>query len=193
MYLAFSRAGDAYYQYYNRAVGSILPVTNAITFSVAGRPRPKTRPRFVNGRVVSTVSKPELLWRGAVERAARECVANIGPLPEWAAAAAWVDMVFSMPTRNAKRVGLPHTVKPDKDNLEKLVLDAMEAAGLLSKGDARVSRGAVRKVWCLEGRGGVHVLLRPDGHPGSRADGAPAQLAGDDDDDDGVPGWLVGS
>lgn len=69
-------------------------------------------------------------------------VAGTGELPAWVAGEPLdVEMVFRMPAaRTSRRVaGEPHTIKPDVDNLGKMVLDAMESSGLLPGGDQRVA------------------------------------------------------
>lgn len=151
----------------------------ALTFSVIGTPRPKSRPRFVNGRVVTTTKDTERLWRAAVERAAREAVANSGLSAPIFTGAVRTTMRFTFSPRASQRlVGSPHTQRPDKENLEKLVLDAMERAGVY-RNDSQVAAGPVEKVWGE--RPGVSVLveeIRADETP-SVPTPAPA------------PGWLT--
>lgn len=64
-----------------------------------------------------------------------------------------VSAVFYMP--RPKRLGKrednpPHTAKPDKDNLEKAMLDALESAGVI-RNDSLVWSGATAKVYCEYG------------------------------------------
>lgn len=121
---------------------------DSIVFTVLGTPRAQPRGRGVGRRRPVSVTSPVVaLWRGAVERAAREAVAAVSPLPAWCHDAVRVDMVLTFPTPKRERWGTLHTPKPDKDNAEKLVLDCMERAGLLPRGDSRVSRGEPVKVW----------------------------------------------
>jgi Holliday junction resolvase RusA-like endonuclease len=68
-------------------------------------------------------------------------------------------MRFDMPTPKADRHGLPHTFRPDADNLAKLALDAVMDAGLL-KDDAAVSTLVVTKTWA--GKGGLVMTLHMD-------------------------------
>jgi Holliday junction resolvase RusA-like endonuclease len=66
-----------------------------------------------------------------------------------------------MPTADKKRWGLPHTLRPDSDNLAKLVLDAMMAAGLIGD-DSAVSLLTVRKTWAAPPLAGVSLTVAPD-------------------------------
>ena len=50
----------------------------------------------------------------------------------------------------ARRMASPHTMKPDADNVAKLVKDALN--GVAYADDAQVSELTVRKVWGHEGR-----------------------------------------
>lgn len=122
-------------------------MTPPLTFSVTGTPRPKSRPRKLRGRWVSTAGTKEKLWRDGVERAAREMAAN-AELAAPLRGAVRVSMVFTFrpPASAIDRIGTPHIQKPDKDNLEKLVLDALEAAGVLGN-DSQVAQGPTEKWW----------------------------------------------
>jgi Holliday junction resolvase RusA-like endonuclease len=75
------------------------------------------------------------------------------------AGAVAVVMRFDMPTPKADRHGLPHTFRPDADNLAKLALDAVMDAGLL-KDDAAVSTLVVTKTWAA--KGGLVMTLHAD-------------------------------
>lgn len=115
---------------------------SSLTFSVKGTPRPQPRPRLARGRVVSVADANAKRWINAVECAARLALPGKGkadgPLD--------VAMVFRMPTPKKERHGLPHTHRPDADNLAKLALDAMMRAGLIGD-DSFVSFLSIRKVW----------------------------------------------
>ena len=133
----------------------IAPPGPGIAFAVTGTPRPQPRPRFVRGRVISTANKHVLLWREAVTRAARQAMADAQAEPFVEPVS--VDIVFTMPTRDSARWGLPHTFRPDKDNLEKLVLDCMVKARAL-RDDSLVAAGRAVKLWGEVG--GVRVVAR---------------------------------
>jgi len=71
-----------------------------------------------------------------------------------------VDLVFCFGTDKAKLWGTPHTFVPDKDNLEKLVLDELKKCGFISGDDSRVSCGHVHKLWLPKAEEGVAVTIR---------------------------------
>lgn len=127
-------------------------------FSVHGTPRPQPRPRFVRGRAVSTASKSAKLWRLAIDRAARQAIADSGraaPLFDGPVRLVCT-FTFVPPPSQSQRIGTPHTHKPDASNLLKLVEDVMEAAGVFSN-DSKVSRAEPIKWWGE--RAGVSVLV----------------------------------
>jgi Holliday junction resolvase RusA-like endonuclease len=58
---------------------------------------------------------------------------------------------FPRPKRLGKRQdNPPHTVVPDKDNVEKAMLDALKSAGVI-RNDSLVWSGATAKVYCEYG------------------------------------------
>lgn len=131
----------------------------AFVFSVWGTPRPKSRPRFVKGKVISTATDKEKLWKGAVERVAFcAAVARGDPMPLFRTGPVAVRMVFNFrpPESELNRIGQAHTFKPDADNLEKLVLDAMKKVGVF-KDDSQVAKVEVSKQWGE--RSGVTILV----------------------------------
>jgi Holliday junction resolvase RusA-like endonuclease len=81
-----------------------------------------------------------------------------------------------MPTADKKRWGLPHTMRPDSDNLAKLVLDAMMSAGLIGD-DSAVSCLIVRKTWSASPLAGVSLAIAPDARVPLPASSTPAWLA----------------
>lgn len=119
-------------------------------FTVHGRPHPQPRPRFVDGRVVSTADRKTAAWKALVVRAAREALANSGGQRLAGAVRLEVEFRFKPPAKNADRIGKPHTQKPDADNLAKLVMDALTAARVFGD-DALVAETVVRKVWHAAG------------------------------------------
>lgn len=154
-----------------------------LTFAVHGTPRPKTRPRFVKGKVVTTTKPKEKLWRLAVQRAALAAVLYRGDHVPVFRGPVRVSMIFVFePPKSARdRIGKPHTDVPDKDNLEKLVLDAMKKAGVF-RDDSQVAQGPVEKWWGE--RAGVTVLAEPIADRPAQALSAEAAAA---------PDWLASS
>lgn len=138
-----------------------------LMFSVLGTPRPKPSVRRGAGNVWTLRQKHDVnVWRDAVTRAARSAVEVLvrgGQRMEWLFEAVEVEREyrFSPPSRRIHMVGRAHGVKPDADNLDKLLLDAMQDGGVLLGGDQRVALGVVRKVWARQA--GVWVVIRPAG------------------------------
>jgi Holliday junction resolvase RusA-like endonuclease len=67
-----------------------------------------------------------------------------------------VDVTFYFGTKKSERWGKPHTMKPDRDNCDKLILDEATKAGLFGGDDCRVSAGMIRKYWVNpQGQGAV--------------------------------------
>lgn len=126
-----------------------------LTLFAAGHPRPQPRPRFVGGRVVSTLSPLARAWRETVASAVKS---GMRRTPAWPCGCA-LELVFVMPTRDKKRHGRSHLIRPDVDNLAKAVMDVLEERGALPRGDADVCVLTVAKVWGPSGKAGVHVKL----------------------------------
>lgn len=131
-------------------------MSQQILMTVHGHPRPQPRPRFVNGRVVSTADQNAKVWRAAVMTAAGR-LHGMAQIP--IKSATTFRMAFVFPTDKRPRFGKPHTGVPDLDNLAKLILDAMQDAGVLEN-DSFVSSMELSKSWGA--KGGVMVLMEPD-------------------------------
>ena len=100
-----------------------------------------------------------------------------GTMVLFGALAWWADKRW--PAGAPERIGTDHTHKPDKDNLEKAVLDVLEMCGVFAN-DSQVSRGPVEKIWGA--RSGLSVEIAP-----AVARNVPPErdaLVG------GLPGWL---
>jgi Holliday junction resolvase RusA-like endonuclease len=124
----------------------------ALLFSMTclGTPRPKSRPRFVKGRVISTAGNNEKLWRDQIIRELRSLGRTEPPLK----VAMIVDAAFWFEAKKPERLGKPHTQRPDKDNLEKLCLDVLTKERVI-KDDALVVGGETTKEWQM--RGGLRL------------------------------------
>lgn len=122
------------------------------TFSmwVAGTPRPQPRPRFVKGRVISTVDAGTKAWQHAIRSMAYMMRGE--PIT----GAVRCRLRFDMPIKDAKRHGQPHTGRPDVDNLAKLVMDQLTAAGIWGD-DAKVASLECHKVYAAKGGVGVEI------------------------------------
>jgi len=136
-----------------------------LMFQVYGTPRPKPSVRGVGGHFTVRTKRDANLWRDAVTRVARAAADTLmrgGHDLSWLADAVTVDREyrFTPPARSMRRLGQVHSLKPDADNLDKLLFDAMQDAGVLPGGDQRVSGGLPRKLWARQA--GVWVIMRPD-------------------------------
>ncbi|MDX2148060.1 MAG: RusA family crossover junction endodeoxyribonuclease [Planctomycetota bacterium] len=144
------------------------------SFSVACTPagQPRLRARVVPGRgdawnarkrkAFAHLYTPDTAdgFKSAIVLAAR--AAGL-PREPWAGAVRLtVDVFFARPQRLLKRSSpagvIRHTAKPDRDNLDKVVMDALTRAGLWHD-DAQVCDGWVRKWYvALGGEPGVVVV-----------------------------------
>ena len=105
-------------------------------FTIYGAPAAQARPRFANGR--SYRAGRSVQWEAnAAQAMATAWEASHGP-PEGRdePLAVSVLAVFPRPKRlvwkRREMVRLPHTTKPDVDNVGKCVLDAVTQAGLIA-------------------------------------------------------------
>jgi Holliday junction resolvase RusA-like endonuclease len=134
-------------------------MSKEVTFFIGGTPRPQPRPRKVRGRWVANANKKSKLWRYAVEKGAGVVIDTLlWKLPLFSGAVS-VDLKFTFrpPDSALDRIGKAHTHKPDKDNLEKLVLDVLEAKQFFAN-DSAVAIGQTSKYW--GGRPGVAVMIK---------------------------------
>ena len=132
-------------------------------FTVAGDPKSQPRPRFIKGAVVSTVSPEVSRWQESVKWGASEAYRACGGENAFTGVSALrVDCTFWFETKKSERWGRPHTHKPDRDNLDKLVLDACVKVSALAGDDCRVSAGLIRKRWCRPGYSGLLVEVSAD-------------------------------
>lgn len=125
-----------------------------LLIGMRGEPCGQPRPRFVAGRVVSTLRGSKAsLWRETVAKACRAA-----PSPPVSSAAIDVEMTFWLQTKNASRAGNWHYGKPDADNLAKLVLDVMQDCGIIVD-DKQVAKLTVHKLWAT--RPGAKIQIKP--------------------------------
>lgn len=141
-------------------VQTVLDATGAITFSAHGIPRPQPRPRFVPGRPVpvSTMDPAVRAWRARVTEAVARAMDGRQPFKGPCAVACR----FRLPTVNAQHWHQAHIVRPDADNLLKLVLDCMSEGGAWSD-DKLVAKAMAEKLWSPRAMAGVDVVVWPVG------------------------------
>lgn len=127
---------------------------NPITFTVRGEPKAQPRPRafarkFGNGKVAARMYDAGTAegWKGLIALAAKPFMPAApieGPLR------VDIDFFFPRPGRLMRKkdpdVPIPHDSKPDRDNCEKAVLDALTQLGFW-RDDAQVCEGEVRKFY----------------------------------------------
>lgn len=172
-------------------------MSNSITLEVAGTPhgRPRPNARAVkgkNGKYFAQVyqpkgarrgSKSEKAWLKANAWFAAVKAASFGKMP----AKPWegpirleIDVFFERPGWLTKKSSPPdavlHTAKPDRDNLDKAIMDALVQAGLFLD-DSQVCAGAVNKFYAAKGCGpGVRIeavqledtVIRPAKKPAAK-------------------------
>lgn len=135
---------------------------NIMQLFVRGKPHAQTRARHVQKgdvmMVYSNASKGLVKWRADLKRelSAASRMMGVSRLE----GALCVDLVFFMPIKDHARHGQVCYTKPDKDNLEKAVLDVMAEAGLFAVGDSQVGVGQTAKLWCSPEQAGVLIALR---------------------------------
>ena len=125
---------------------------NEIAFRVFGDPKPQPRPRRRNPlgqRKLGTFNPTTANeWKFAIAIAAREHQPKepwTGPIDVTA------DVYFRRPQRLCRKKDIQtrfrHENKPDRDNVDKVILDVLTACGFWVD-DCQVCDGPVRKWWC---------------------------------------------
>lgn len=153
---------------------------------VRGTPRPQPRPRFAGGHVVSTVDPGVRAWQAWVRAAAMEAMAGGGGIPA-GVQCLQVDVEFYLGTPKADRWGRVHWVRPDRDNLDKLVLDELTRVGFLGGDDCRAGIGTIAKWWCPPASEGCIVTVYDAGELRGPANGIDSRP-----ESETPPGWLFG-
>lgn len=140
-----------------------------IEFRVQGEPKAQPRPRafarkFGNGTVAARMYDAGTAegWKGLIAQAARPHVPAVpleGPLR------VDVDFFFPRPKRLMRAKDpegpIPHDGKPDRDNLDKAVLDALTQLGFW-RDDAQACDGRIRKFFTSkQGTPHAKVVIEP--------------------------------
>jgi Holliday junction resolvase RusA-like endonuclease len=133
----------------------------SISFIVYGEPVAKGRPRYTKSGHCYTPAKTAK-WEANVACLARRAKGSQffdGPVNMR------LSFIFGMPKNwpKGKRElweGLPCTKKPDLDNVVKLVLDALNNAGVWAD-DSYVTDLSTRKVWGVEPRTEIIIEALP--------------------------------
>lgn len=115
-----------------------------IRFEIPGKPVPKARPRVVNGHAFTPEKTKDFEKLVATQYRAAGGTVHGGPVA--VTIAAWYQMPKSWPKyRKAEQKGLPHTSKPDMDNVIKSILDGLN--GVAWEDDAQVYKIHAVKHW----------------------------------------------
>lgn len=130
-------------------------MTNVIAFTIPGKPVPKARPRVVNRHAYTpkkTKDRADLI---------KQIAAPLFDKPFTGPVCVDVIAVFPIPKswskkKKAEMRGMPHTQRPDKDNLEKLPYDALN--GIAYVDDSQIVLGGeFVKMWGDEAKTIVRV------------------------------------
>lgn len=121
-------------------------------FQVIGKPRGKARPRF-DGRHKRTFTPSST---AEYERLVRQAYISSGGylLSETAPIKIMIVAQFKKAVSSKKEAP---TMKPDNDNIEKAVCDALN--GIAYKDDSQIVHSEVRKVWAKDGIPKVTVKI----------------------------------
>lgn len=155
-------------------------MSETITITVAGvphgRPRPLARARQgANGKWFAQVYQPKKPSRRGTKAEKRWAKANAWaeavraatfqkmPAEPWTGPISLtIDAYFPRPQDLMRKKDpegpILHTVKPDRDNIDKAVMDALKEAGLF-KDDCQVCQGAVRKWYHAKSYGPGVVIV----------------------------------
>lgn len=149
-------------------------MSEVLNIFVRGTPAPQPRPRArairANGKWIATIYNPTkdydgetlsyVRWKQAIIRIVKSQWRGVsleGGLR--------VDLDFYFPrplrllSRKSSVTSIPHISRPDRDNLEKAVLDAITDAGFW-KDDAQVCEGEVTKAYVAAGgEPGVRIVV----------------------------------
>lgn len=138
-----------------------------INLFVAGEPKAQPRPRAFarkfgdkySARVYDAGTAEG--WKSAIAISVRPYLPTpglAGPIRVDA------DFLFARPKRLERKCDpvdeIPHTQKPDRDNLEKALLDCLKILGVFADDDAQVCAGEPRKFWAAKnGRAGMRLTV----------------------------------
>lgn len=128
-----------------------------MTVKVPGRPRGKARPRFYNGHAYTPKNTRDF------ENEIRTCYIAQDGREYTGSILVDVEAIFKIPESWTKKKkwetidqGKRPEVRPDIDNIVKIVMDALN--GVAYKDDSQVVEVRARKVYAL-GYEGVHIMV----------------------------------
>lgn len=135
-----------------------------VSFSAYGTPKGQPRARAFRRGNHTGVYDPGTAdaWKFSVREAARSVMGEVHF--EGRPLRVSIDFYFPRPKKHFRKCGLRHdaprwhTQKPDRDNLEKAVLDALTTLGIWED-DSQVCCGQVRKLWSESSTGLAVVTI----------------------------------
>lgn len=162
---------------------AVAKSADRIELTIAGTPRARPRPRHgamigKNGKAFSVTYQPtkirykdgkptpdSLAWVRAQEwyETVRFALQAFRPEQPWIGPVSMtIDVFFERPERLCKKKSpeqpIRHTAKPDRDNLEKSITDALKEAGLYED-DSQICAGEVRKWYAAKGHGPGVIIV----------------------------------
>lgn len=137
-----------------------------IVLWIPGKPEAKPRPRACQmGKHIHIYQPKPPTWTKAIKAVASKHKPDTPFTPP-----IMVDILFMMPRPKAHyRTGknadvlrpdapIIHTAKPDRDNLDKMVLDTLQDIGYFEN-DSGVSVGTLLKIWANPSAAGIYVRI----------------------------------
>lgn len=129
-----------------------------IRFEIPGKPVPKARPRVVHGHAFTPEKTKDFETLVAAKYKAAGGRIYDGPVA--VTIAVWYQMPKSWPKyKRTDMKGLPHTSKPDMDNVIKSILDGLN--GVAWEDDAQVCKITASKRW-YDGEPMTIVIVEED-------------------------------
>ncbi len=142
------------------------------------QPRPRAWARVIAGKPTARMydAGTAEAWKADIARAFEGCTP---PAPLDGPIRIDADFIFPRPGKLLRKCDpedeIPHIAKPDRDNCEKALLDALKAIGLF-RDDCQVCAGEVRKFYAAKtGRPGARITISVPAANGVSA-AAPAEL-----------------
>jgi len=141
-----------------------------MNFFVPGTPKGQPRVRaFVRGRHASVFTPPQADdWKAAIHIAAAQAIAPIAQRPIFEAVRVDLEFIFARPKSHLRSNGevkpsapVHHTAKPDRDNLDKAVLDTLTKLQVWPD-DSHVCQGSITKRYAARGEAsGCMITITP--------------------------------
>ena len=128
-----------------------MKISMTIPINVMGKPRMTRRDRWAKRPAVLRWFAFKDRFNKAVEVAMKAQGMNLSDFnPEVVSWEAYIEMPDSWSKKKrAAMIGKYHRVKPDRDNIDKAILDS------LFDNDAGVAAGKLTKLWCEQGEGRI--------------------------------------